>query len=101
MGYAPPGSYIYNLFAEEKNSLPLPKKFCDKVVERFPEINLSYLKGESDEIIDIAKQEERILNEKIDELDVATVTNLKLYARIGETNELLKELIKLNSNKIK
>ena len=93
LGYTS-SSLIYKSLKEL--DVPLPLTMCHRIVRVFPQVNLAYLQEESEEMINnkhiqIEKSE---LFEKMDEGDFLTMVNHRIYLRLGETNNLLKGLMK-------
>ena len=93
LGYTS-SSLIYKSLKEL--DVPLPLTMCHRIVRVFPQVNLAYLQEESEEMINnkhiqIEKSE---LFEKMDEGDFITMVNHRIYLRLGETNNLLKGLMK-------
>ena len=93
LGYTS-SSLIYKSLKEL--DVPLPLTMCHRIVRVFPQVNLAYLQEESEEMINYKhiQIEKSELFEKMDEGDFLTMVNHRIYLRLGETNNLLKGLMK-------
>ena len=93
LGYTS-SSLIYKSLKEL--DVPLPLTMCHRIVRVFPQVNLAYIQEESEEMINYKhiQIEKSELFEKMDEGDFLTMVNHRIYLRLGETNNLLKGLMK-------